>query len=179
MIGIILASHGKFAQESLKSAEMIMGSQESIIALALEPEDDPQELKNKIYEAVEIHSAIERLNHKDIIMVDTAGRSHKNKQQVMELQSLLDQVEEKEIFLVVSCTAKNNDIREILDTYEFINNYKIILTKIDEATTYGTIINTALRTQKPISYLTTGQSVPDDIEAMNADKVVSLLMKEA
>ncbi|MBM7613677.1 flagellar biosynthesis protein FlhF [Alkaliphilus hydrothermalis] len=132
-----------------------------------------------IYGANEIHRAIDKLNHKDIVMVDTAGRSHKNKQQIMELQALLDQVDEKEIFLVVSCTAKNNDIREILDTYQFINHYKIILTKIDEATTYGTIINTALRTQKPISYLTTGQSVPDDIEVMNADKVVSLLMKEA
>jgi len=74
MIGIILASHGKFAQESLKSAEMIMGPQESIIALALEPEDDPQELKNKIYQAVE---KLDR-GHGVIILVDLLGGSPGN-----------------------------------------------------------------------------------------------------
>ncbi len=132
-----------------------------------------------IYEAEEIHQALERLNHKDIIMVDTAGRSHKNLQQVKELETLLGEIDEKEVFLVVSCTSKNNDIREIIETYQFLKNYKVILTKIDEATTYGTIINTALQTQKPISYMTTGQSVPDDIEVISVDKILSLIIKEA
>ncbi|WP_026476019.1 flagellar biosynthesis protein FlhF [Alkaliphilus transvaalensis] len=131
-----------------------------------------------IYEAGDIHQAVSKLSHKDIIMVDTAGRSHKNHEQVKELELLLNQLDEKEIYLVVSCTAKNKDIREILKAYGFIDNFKIILTKIDEATTYGTILNTALQTQKPISYLTTGQSVPDDIEVISADKILSLLLKE-
>ncbi|KAB3535864.1 flagellar biosynthesis protein FlhF [Alkaliphilus pronyensis] len=132
-----------------------------------------------IYNPDEIHDAIEKLKSHDIIMIDTAGRSHKNHKQVDELKELLNQVMEKETYLVVSCTSKNKDIKEIINTYSFIDNYKIIFTKIDEATTYGTIINTAVETQKPISYITTGQSVPDDIEIMSVDKVVSLLMKEA
>ncbi|SCY13575.1 flagellar biosynthesis protein FlhF [Alkaliphilus peptidifermentans] len=132
-----------------------------------------------IYEADEIHGAIEKLKFYDIIMVDTAGRSHKNEKQVDELKKLLEQINDKETYLVISCTSKNKDVKEIINTYNFIENYRIIFTKIDEATSYGTIINTAIETQKPISYITTGQSVPDDIELISVDKIVSLLIKEA
>ncbi|SES67835.1 flagellar biosynthesis protein FlhF [Natronincola peptidivorans] len=132
-----------------------------------------------IYNPSEIHYAVNQLNDRDIIMVDTAGRSHKNESQILELKKLLNEIDEKETYLVISCTCKSNDIKEIISTYSFINNYNIILTKIDEATTFGTIINIAKETKKPICYLTTGQSVPDDIEKTNVDKIVSLLMKEA
>ncbi len=132
-----------------------------------------------IYEAKEIHSAIDKLKGKDLILVDTAGRSHKNDLQIKELQYLLNEVEDKEIYLVVSCTSKNSDLREIVKTYEFIRDYKLILTKLDEATTYGTIINTAIHTQRPLSYITTGQSVPDDIEIISVDKIISLLLEGA
>lgn len=132
-----------------------------------------------IYDSSEIHYAINQMNEKDIIMVDTAGRSHKDKQQVMELEKLLEEINEKDIYLVMSCTSKYSDIKEIVNTYNFIDNYNIIFTKIDEATTYGTILNTAKETRRPISYITTGQSVPDDIEVVSIEKIVSLLIREA
>ncbi|AOY77300.1 flagellar biosynthesis protein FlhF [Clostridium formicaceticum] len=132
-----------------------------------------------IYHSTEIHKAIEELRDKDIIMVDTAGRSHKNIKQVLELKSLLNEVQEKETYLVISCTSREKDIKEIINTYDFIENYNIIFTKVDEATAFGTIINTAKETQKPIAYMTTGQSVPDDIEEVDIKKIVSLLTKEA
>lgn len=132
-----------------------------------------------VYDSTEIDYAIRQLNHKDIIMVDTAGRSHKDKKQVAELQKLLEGINEKDIYLVISCTSKYSDIKEIISTYGFIENYNIIFTKIDEATTYGTILNTARETMKPIAYITTGQSVPDDIESVTIEKIVSLLIKEA
>lgn len=130
-----------------------------------------------IYEPMEIHSAVEKLKHKDVIMVDTAGRSHRNHGQMGELQRLLDQIEDKEIYLVVSCTSKNKDVQEIIDSYQFLKDYKFIFTKIDEATTYGTILNTTVQTKKPVSFITTGQSVPDDIELIDIKRVMSLLLK--
>lgn len=132
-----------------------------------------------IYQTDEIHKAIEKLKDNDIIMIDTAGRSHKNNQQVNELSQLLNQVEDKDIYLVISCTSKNKDVKEIVETYGFIDDYRIIFTKIDEATTYGTILNIAYKTQKPISYITTGQCVPDDIETVNIDRLIGLLLKGA
>ncbi len=132
-----------------------------------------------IYQPEEIHGALERLQHKDVIMVDTAGRSHRNHEQMQELKQLLNQVDEKEVYLVVSCTSKNNDIKEIINAYQFLEDYKFIFTKLDEATTYGSILNTTMQTHRPVSFITTGQSVPDDIEETNIEKVISLLMKEA
>ena len=74
MIGIILAGHGSFAKELLKSAQMIMGNQENIVALALEPDDDPLSLKDKIYEECQ------KINVGDgvIVLVDFMGGSPGN-----------------------------------------------------------------------------------------------------
>ena len=130
-----------------------------------------------IYKPNEIHFAMEKLKNQDLIMVDTAGRSHKNKEQIMELKKLLNEVIEKEIYLVMSCTSKNGDIKEIINTYNFLKEYNIIFTKIDEATSYGTILNIAKETKKPISYITTGQNVPDDIQKIDSQKILDLLIK--
>lgn len=131
-----------------------------------------------IYSPSEIFHAINKLKEQDIIMVDTAGRNHKNTEQVLELRKLLDEIDEKEVYLVISSASKESVIKEIIRTYSFIDDYNIIFTKIDEAESFGTIINTIKETKRPLSYITTGQSVPDDIEAMDVEKIVSLLLKE-
>ncbi|WP_432666977.1 PTS sugar transporter subunit IIA [Wukongibacter baidiensis] len=74
MIGIVLASHGRLAKEMLNSAEMIMGPQENIIALALEPNDDPMKLKESIKESVEKVTGDEGV----IVLVDLMGGSPSN-----------------------------------------------------------------------------------------------------
>lgn len=74
MIGIVLVSHGELAKEMLKSAEMIMGPQENIITLALEPKDDPMELKESIKESVERV----RGDGGAIVLVDLMGGSPSN-----------------------------------------------------------------------------------------------------
>lgn len=74
MVGVVLASHGKLAEEMLKSVEMIMGPQENIIALALEPEDDPMELKERIKESVEKVKG----DNGAIVLVDLMGGSPSN-----------------------------------------------------------------------------------------------------
>ncbi|RQD67773.1 MAG: flagellar biosynthesis protein FlhF [Tindallia sp. MSAO_Bac2] len=132
-----------------------------------------------IYNASEIHEALNRLKDKDIIMIDTAGRNHKEEAQLNELKTLLDTIPKKEVYLLLSCTTRNHDIQSILKHYEFLEDYKIIITKIDEASAFGPVLNVPAITQKPISFLTTGQSVPDDIEVVTIDKVITLLIKES
>lgn len=131
-----------------------------------------------IYSPKEIHGAVQRLSNRDIIMIDTAGRSHKNNEHVEELSLLLNEVKNKNIYLVISSTTKNSDLEDILNTYSFINNYKIIFTKLDEVSTYGPILNIAMREPEYISYVTTGQSVPDDIEVLTSNKILDMLLKE-
>ncbi len=131
-----------------------------------------------IYSPKEIHAALERLSNSDIIMIDTAGRSHKNSEHVDELALLLNEVKNKSVYLVISSTTKNSDLKDILKTYSFIDDYKIIFTKLDEVSTYGPILNIAMREPEYISYVTTGQSVPDDIEVVTSNKILDMLLKE-
>lgn len=131
-----------------------------------------------IYSSDEIHHAIERLSSRDIIMVDTAGRSHKNHEHIKELAMLLDEVKNKSIYLVVSSTTKSSDLKDILNTYAFLEDYKIIFTKLDEVSTYGSILNIAMTEPESLSYVTTGQSVPDDIEVITSNKILGMLLKE-
>ncbi|HZJ77033.1 MAG TPA: flagellar biosynthesis protein FlhF [Oscillospiraceae bacterium] len=131
-----------------------------------------------IYSPDEIHDAISCLNNQDIIMVDTAGRSHKNHKHIEELELLLNEVENKGIYLVISSTTRNSDLEDILNTYAFLENYKIIFTKLDEVSTYGSILNIAMTEPESLSYITTGQSVPDDIEVITSNKILDMLLKE-
>lgn len=131
-----------------------------------------------IYQASEVGEAIKQLNHLDLIMIDTAGRSHRDDRQMNELMGLLEQIPQKEIYLLLSCTTRQQDIRDILEKYRFLDDYKIIITKIDEASVFGPLVNVPVMTSKPISFMTTGQSVPDDIEAVTVEKIINLLIKE-
>lgn len=131
-----------------------------------------------IYSHSEIHGAIERLSDRDIIMIDTAGRSHKNNKHVEELSLLLQEIKDKTVYLVVSATTKYSDVVDILKTYSFLDDYKIIFTKLDEVSTYGSILNIAMKEPEYISYVTTGQSVPDDIEVVTTNKILDMLLKE-
>ncbi|WFA08789.1 PTS sugar transporter subunit IIA [Tissierella sp. Yu-01] len=74
MIGIILAGHGQFAKELLKSAQMIMGKQDNMVAFTLEPDDDPFLLKDRIYEECKKND----LGDGVIVLVDLMGGSPGN-----------------------------------------------------------------------------------------------------
>lgn len=129
-----------------------------------------------IYSSAEISGAINSYKDKDIILIDTAGRSHKDQYQLMELKSLLKFNTNFEIYLVISATTKFSDCIEIIKSYSFLDDYKLLFTKLDETSTIGVLLNVAYITKKAISYITTGQSVPDDIEIADKEKIINSLI---
>ncbi len=129
-----------------------------------------------IYTPAEILNAIETYDNKDLILVDTAGRSHKDKYQLMELKTLIKSSIDFEVYLVMSATTKFSDCIEIIKSYSFLDDYKLLFTKMDETSAFGVILNVAYITKKPISYITTGQSVPDDIEIADNSKIINCLL---
>ena len=131
-----------------------------------------------IYEPKEVIEAIEIYKDKDIILIDTAGRNHKVEEQLQEVKELIGYVEEPDIFLVVSALTAYKDIVSITRSYQFLDRYKLLFTKLDEATTLGNILNMRTLTGKPLSYFTTGQSVPDDIEIADAEKIANIIVGE-
>ncbi|MFZ5352063.1 MAG: flagellar biosynthesis protein FlhF [Bacillota bacterium] len=129
-----------------------------------------------IYTPAEITNTINGYKDKDIVLVDTAGRSHKDQYQLMELKSLLKYSIDNEVYLLISATTKFSDCIEIIKSYSFLDNYKLLFTKLDETSTLGVLLNVAYITKKPISYITTGQSVPDDIEVADKNKIINCLL---
>ncbi|MFZ5966573.1 MAG: flagellar biosynthesis protein FlhF [Bacillota bacterium] len=131
-----------------------------------------------IYEPNEVFQAIEKYQDKDLILIDTAGRNHKKEEQLDEVKQLLASLPDPDIYLVISATTGYKDINNIISSYDFVNNYKLLFTKLDESSLMGNILNAKLLSGKALSYLTTGQSVPDDIEAANPDSLASMIVGE-
>lgn len=138
--------------------------------------DAPMEI---VYDADDLNKAVGKFADYDLIFVDTAGFSHKNTLQREDVGRLihgLDSTYEKEVFLVLSATAKYEDLMDIVDTYHKISDYKLIFTKLDETSRYGNILNIRLYSKSNLSYVTDGQNVPDDIEVFDTQKIVKQLL---
>lgn len=131
-----------------------------------------------IYEPEELPSTLNRYMDRDYILIDTAGRSQNSKEFQADLAALLEYVDDPEIFLVISLTTGYKEIRKILDAYSFLADYKLLFTKLDESSSLGNVLNARMITNKSLSYFTIGQSVPDDIEVANPDKIVNYIAGE-
>lgn len=113
----------------------------------------------------------------DIIMVDTSGRSHKNDLKISEIKSYADMVEyELEKILCVSANTKRNDLSQVFKSFDKMNFHSVIVTKVDETTSIGNVIEITDRYKKPISYVTCGQEVPNDIDVADPDKIVNMII---
>jgi flagellar biosynthesis protein FlhF len=104
--------------------------------------------------------------------VDTAGRSHKNEEQIKELSEYLAAVKkvktvDMDTILVLSATTKYKDLIQIVSSYDFADDFRLLFTKLDETSAYGNILNIKLQTGAGLTYFTMGQNVPDDIEKVN------------
>ncbi|GKX65504.1 flagellar biosynthesis protein FlhF [Inconstantimicrobium mannanitabidum] len=126
----------------------------------------------------EMEEAIEALKDCDVILVDTTGRSSKNQMQISELRAFISKVKTDNIHLVISATTKNKDISAITEGFRALNYKNTIITKLDETTVYGSIINIIYKAKTPVSFLTVGQNVPDDIAELSVDKLVKLSLGE-
>ena len=132
-----------------------------------------------VYTTEELNTAIERLADYDMIFVDTAGFSHKNEPQCEDMKQMLKNVNpeyHKEVFLVLSATTKYRDLLDIVDKYNEFGSYRLIFTKLDETNLFGNILNIKLYSGADLSYVTTGQNVPADIEVFDTQKIVKQLL---
>ena len=131
-----------------------------------------------VFSIKDMESAIEDMKNCDVILVDTTGRSSKNIMQISELRAFIEKVNSENIHLVISSTTKNKDIDNILEGYKTLNYKSVIITKLDETSTYGSILNIVYSAKKPISFITTGQNVPDDIRDVTSEYISDLILGE-
>ena len=131
-----------------------------------------------VYSADEMTNTMEELEEYDLVLIDTAGRSHNNKEQKEDIHRLLETVpeEQREVFLVMSATTKYRDLVKISQSYSEITKYSLIFTKLDETDAIGNVFNIRMLTGAPLSYMTWGQNVPDDIGKVDAQKMAKQLL---
>jgi flagellar biosynthesis protein FlhF len=127
----------------------------------------------------DINERIRKFADKDLILVDTAGFSHKNAEQKEAMKNLLDSVDPtftKDVYLVLSATTRFGDMKAIIDSYKEFTDFHLIFTKLDETSVYGPIFSSKLYADADLSYVTEGQNVPDDMEVINIQKIVKTLL---
>ncbi|MBE5934367.1 MAG: AAA family ATPase [Lachnospiraceae bacterium] len=130
------------------------------------------------YSAEDITKLKRELDRYDVVLIDTAGRSHKNKEQGDELRELISTIDikERDMYLVLSATTKYSDLINIVEAYKDIKEYKLLFTKTDETTHLGNILNIKLYTDAKLSYIANGQDVPTDIGKVDAQEIAKQLL---
>jgi flagellar biosynthesis protein FlhF len=125
---------------------------------------------------LEMRRALDELAGLDLVLIDTAGRSPKDELQIQELKSLLAEAHVDEVHLVLSMTSSRQSLEAAADKFKAAGTTAVILTKLDEASGMGAILSLARRVELPISYLTNGQDVPDDIEPAHPRRIARLIL---
>lgn len=159
-VGLITADTYRIAAvEQLRTYAEIVGMPLKVV---LAPQDIP--------------GAIDALSECDTIILDTAGRSQRDAARLDELGEFLRAAEPDQIQLVLSLASAESVIAAAADRYGALGPDRLLLTKLDEAVDYGVVLNTARRVGLPISFVTTGQEVPDHIEAASAERLARLVL---
>jgi flagellar biosynthesis protein FlhF len=124
-----------------------------IMNVPVETAKSPQKLKD----------IFDRHQDKDLILLDTAGRSPKDELSLKELAAFLDPTLHIENHLVLSATTRESDLYSIIQRFQNIELHGLVFTKLDECDLLGSILNVQLRAGYPVTFLTNGQKVPEDL----------------
>lgn len=129
-----------------------------------------------VYEPEHFATAVDKFRDRDVILVDTAGRSPLNQTHLDDLRAFFKCVQPDEIHLVVSVATHPENVSDTAREFSSLNVDRVIVSKIDETRRLGNILNVGKRINLPISFLTNGQRVPDDIHVADGDKIANLIV---
>jgi flagellar biosynthesis protein FlhF len=130
----------------------------------------------EVYTPQELQQKIEGFADKDVVLIDTVGRSPHNDLRLAELRSYLERAGDMDRYLVLSCTTKTRDLEDVVASFGQLKPTGLIFTKLDETRCRGGILNVVVKTGLPVMYVTTGQNVPDDIERAGPEKLARLIL---
>ena len=162
-VGLISADTYRIAAaEQLKTYAKIMGLPVKVVS-----------------EKEEFKQALNRFSEKDLVLVDTPGKSRNDENYMGKLSDLLNVGVSVETNLLLSLTSSRENMLDAASRFGMINYNNIIFTKLDEATGYGSMYDVIDQIGKPVSYLTNGQNVPNDIENANPGRIARLIMHKS
>jgi flagellar biosynthesis protein FlhF len=118
-----------------------------------------------------------RLEGCDRILIDTAGCSTGSEEQLEDLAPYIDMLVPADIHLVISATTRRQDVRYIAERFSKLKYNRLVVTKLDETTAYGAVLNGSYYTKKPLIYITDGQKVPEDLKLASEVDLAGLLWR--
>lgn len=130
-----------------------------------------------IFSPEEVPEALEACENDDIVFIDTAGRSQRNTEHMHELETFLNALNPNEVHLVLSATTKDSDLTDTVKRYKDLRVNRLLFTKLDETARLGNVFNIVSKSVIPVSYLTCGQGVPDDIELAQSGRFIQKLLE--
>jgi flagellar biosynthesis protein FlhF len=113
----------------------------------------------------------------DLVIIDTTGRSPRDPGALAEMQQLLSAISGVRTQLVVSATTRENELADIVQRFALFQPEGMVVSKLDEATLYGPIFNLSQKSKMPLSYFTTGQRVPEDLEEATPERLAALILE--
>jgi flagellar biosynthesis protein FlhF len=134
--------------------------------------DIPMEV---VYKPTEMKTALAAYKEKDVVFIDTVGRSQRMKKDIAELGKFVSAAQPDEVHLVLSASTGGRALSEIIQNFKCVSPNRLIFSKLDEAVVFGQIANIAHQYGLPISHITTGQSVPDDIKVADNMQVATMV----
>lgn len=124
----------------------------------------------------EMRQAVARMSDLDLILMDTAGRSPRDDVKIQELKSLLAEAGPDEVHLVLSSVASGTSLAKTAESFAEVGTTSLVLTKLDEASSMGGLLPLLRASRLPLSYLTHGQNVPDDIAPADSSRLARTIL---
>jgi flagellar biosynthesis protein FlhF len=127
------------------------------------------------YDPEEMPGLINSFKNKDIIFIDTAGRSQKNSEHLTKTKMYLDTIKIDETFLVLSATNSTKNLFDTAEKFKNFNYDSFVFTKVDEGVAFGNLLNTITNFNLPVTFLSNGQVIPDDIISADSEFIANLI----
>ena len=114
---------------------------------------------------------------KDLILVDTVGINQRDGEMMDRMARVFRAVGDVEPHLILSATTRGAEARDILERFRAVPIHSLILSKLDETVSFGSLLGFLEEAGLPLSYFTIGQKVPEDIEAATPERVADMILK--
>ncbi|MBF0226116.1 MAG: flagellar biosynthesis protein FlhF [Desulfobacterales bacterium] len=130
------------------------------------------------FSSQDLQLAAKKLQNKEIILIDTAGHSHLDNERMNELGRIMDANLSISNHLLLSTTIRDSDMKDASENFSILKPKTYIFTKIDETKKRGCIIDQVLDLKMPISFITNGQKVPEDIMPATKNNVLKIILND-
>jgi len=129
--------------------------------------------------AEETRRALAGLGDADTLIVDTPGISPGESDRRSALRPILEMLPSREVHLVLSAASREKDLRRVVDAWQGVAIQRLAFTRLDEAGTWGAVLNLMVSTQLPVSWVSTGPRIPEDLVAEPLELLLDRMLPTA